>query len=1224
MTASVPVAYRIPRRIHTIRRSALGTTASLAIAIALLNPAPAEAQFAGTAGTSSGVTTGTLGTDTIQVTNSTATINWTANAGNDFLPDGTTQNFTSTSGLDDYTVLNTVTPSGTGPIYLNGTIASTIGGTLTKGGNIWIYSPGGIVIGATAVFDVGGLLLTSLTIANGWSADGDGFSASFSKEAGDGGTIQILAGADIQALQQNSYIALVAPRIEQGGTIRVDGSAALVAAEQLTMTMNQGLFDILVDSGGGTDDPNGIVHTGSTTGPTTGDNIYMVAVPKNLAMTMLLGGTIGFDATSATELNGQIVLSAGWAPYYEGSNLIFQAFSPSTKNANIDIGPGTYTSNVIAIATQNVSAIADTGTINLAGDIIFQSSFGEVRLEASDGNSILVGDFAGLYATDYQDDSGGTVIVEANSGGTIDIGGNLYVDTGVFAQNGGTAQGGDIDIVADGGTINVDGEMTLLANAGHAAAATTDSFADVSYGGSIDIGATNDGAINTGGMFLSANGAGQDGSGGASNTGGTGYGGNITINADLGGAINVDGNLWAQASGFGGNMQGTAILGGYGQGGNIYMSVGDGTIGITGNVNLYAEGFGGWIDGSGSGGTQTGGNGRGGYAYLYSSGPGTITVGGSTDVVANGYGGDGQAGGDGYGGTASIYAEDGTINLGSWNYVAAIGHGGDATFGFGGDGGFGLGGYASIEARANPIVELLVPPAGTITGGDAIVDASGSGGDGGAGNGDDIAAGAGGNGYGGASCSECSGGAFVTAQVDGAALDLGSVGVLSEGIGGAGGTGGGSQSDGAGGNGYGGTSWVGFVDPYATGALTGSMAFNTLEIRARGLGGDGGEGGDGEGGDATLDVDGNALTVDGFASVVANAQGGAASSGTGGSAYGGTALVNILDGGTLTADTLNIVALAFGGDGANGGSASGGSATLIMNDGTATFSEFSGPNLHTYAYGGNASTGTGGNAFGGQTVLDLNGTSSLTGQAIFATAHATGGSGVNGGDGNGGYVELGVWGNASVILNGNNVTNLSADGQGGAGTIAGVGGDGFGGEVNLFVGGDGASLSVADGSFDNDSLLLARGFGGVGGTGGDGFGGAIEISIGDAGGSLTLNGATRVIARGIGGDGIDNAAGTGGAGGDGYGGTVQLNTQPVLNEGATAELQIGDLVLIAGGDGGLGGNGLIGGAGGNGYGGEVYVDIGDVDAMFGDVLGQAIGSGGDGGNGSSGVGGDGG
>ena len=63
-----------------------------------------------------------------------------------------------------------------------------------------------------------------------------GFTAAFSKSAPSAGSIKILSGAQINA--RNSYLALVAPRIEQGGNLQVNGSAAYVAAEGATMTLN--------------------------------------------------------------------------------------------------------------------------------------------------------------------------------------------------------------------------------------------------------------------------------------------------------------------------------------------------------------------------------------------------------------------------------------------------------------------------------------------------------------------------------------------------------------------------------------------------------------------------------------------------------------------------------------------------------------------------------------------------------------------------------------------------------------------------------------------------------------------------------------------------------------------------------------------------------------------------------------------------------------------------
>src|SRR3546814_10904678 len=108
---------------------------------------------------------------------------------------------------------------------------------------------------------------------------------------------------------------MVAPRIVQNGAVTADGSTAYVAAEQADIRINGGLFDInvLVGAAGG----EAIVHGGSTGGPahvqddTDRNRIYMVAVPKNDAVTMLVSGQIGYDAAVAqVDPNGAVVLSA--------------------------------------------------------------------------------------------------------------------------------------------------------------------------------------------------------------------------------------------------------------------------------------------------------------------------------------------------------------------------------------------------------------------------------------------------------------------------------------------------------------------------------------------------------------------------------------------------------------------------------------------------------------------------------------------------------------------------------------------------------------------------------------------------------------------------------------------------------------------------------------------------------------------------------------------------
>jgi hypothetical protein len=201
----------------------------------------------------------------------------------------------------------------------------------------------------------------------------------------------------------------------------------------------------------------------------------MVAVPKNQALTMLLGGNVGFEpATIAGVENGEIVLSSGQSVNDSGSGI--ETSSSGTVDAGIAIGPGDYTSNLFGYAVGDISLTADTGPIDFAGN---------VTLDAH-----------------RQDGSGGDITLQA-AGNTIDI-------AGLFSAN-------------------VDGF--------HPDAATTDSFSGDGFGGNIDIYAFNEGVITTGGLQLSANGVGQDGSGGASATAGSGFGGNIFVNADSGGSI---------------------------------------------------------------------------------------------------------------------------------------------------------------------------------------------------------------------------------------------------------------------------------------------------------------------------------------------------------------------------------------------------------------------------------------------------------------------------------------------------------------------------------------------------------------------------------------------------------------------------------------------------------------------------------------------------------------
>ena len=310
------------------RRSALLVGAATAGIARFGTSAEAAAQA------SLGTPTGVAGTvsrstgansETISIQSPSAIINWApddvaAQGTIDFLPTGNVATFTNSVSNDNFVVLNRIIPVNPKRVVaLNGTVISQLqnSGNTAIGGTVAFYSPGGILIGAKAVIDVGGLLLT--TIDPALDAGNEFFVGNrydLSKSVDPASFITVEAGASIKALEQNSYVAMASPRILQQGNIQVNGAAAFVAAEAVALTINNGLFDIEVATGSSSA-LNTLIHEGTTGGPSStgaGDNhrLYMVAVPKNSAITALLSGSAGFDAAAdAAIVNGEIILSAG-------------------------------------------------------------------------------------------------------------------------------------------------------------------------------------------------------------------------------------------------------------------------------------------------------------------------------------------------------------------------------------------------------------------------------------------------------------------------------------------------------------------------------------------------------------------------------------------------------------------------------------------------------------------------------------------------------------------------------------------------------------------------------------------------------------------------------------------------------------------------------------------------------------------------------------------------
>ncbi|WP_336950660.1 histidine kinase [Sphingobium aromaticivastans] len=1220
----------------TPNRSALALLGGCASAIALgwSMPAAAQTAFQGNYSVvlgSASITRGT--TDTIAVNGSETVINWTptdtSGTGTiDFLPNGRTAQFTVnvSAPISDYTVLNRILPvDGNGLpvsriVALNGTVQSDLFGS--AGGKVWFYAPGGIIAGPTSVFNVGSLVLTSndidLSGPNGGSLYGPGGEIRFRGVAGSNAAVEVQAGAQINALAAGSYVALVAPRVVQAGAVSVDGSTAYVGAEAADITINGGLFDIAISAG--TTDANGVVHSGTTAPPAAGGSgnpqrVYMVAVPKNNALTMLLSGDVGYTAAAtATPVGSAIILSAGSDVGHDGfGNVVTAPNATATAEAGFSIGSGNWQFDLTGVATGGI-VVRPTVATHFIGNVTL----------SADQSIALQADQAGAITADKD------MTLNAGFGA---VGGRI--DLLAFGGSGSAATNGQIDVTG-GLTLNAIGN-------GEAGVSAPPPIGADASGGTINL-------IATGGLIragsLSANAMGYAGYG--SDRSGNATGGAITLSAltaagpsgTEGGTLRFGDTSLDASAGTAFQVSLPPVDGGHATGGTIAIT---GTSGAAiaggldlGSVDAIAQATAG-VASTGSAGDATGGNigvtissGTHQWASFFadvSAAPGYATEGGSYGVVIPGATGiDIDIGGTGkldILNSVSLYADSRAYGGGASGGVL---RGGRINVSAHDGGSFSIAQdlFASADASSYPAFAgstFLSPRTADVIGGTISIGASGgsfsaaglyASASGSAGDAPDVA----GSGSGGsvtlfASASGGQRGSFSLSDCVSYLCRVYADGRGAAGVDGSNGTG-------------------GSVLLYASDADFSAAADLSLHADGTGAGaasdGIAGRGGDGLGGGVTVESRlGAAGTADlAFGNLFLSAEGSSAPSidgmffngGDAGSGTGGTVNVNIL-GGKLTATLVDARAAGYGGAAAENcltcegggtspfqaGSGQGGSAGLLMSGGTATIATLT---LGAQGTGGEADgandplsvAALAGSGLGGGALLESRG-GSLQVTTLTIDASAAGGAGYSVFQADGADGGTGTGGNAALLMTAGGTGQVTVDGTA---IVRALGKGGIGAET----GADGAGSYRA-------------------GAGGFGLGGIADMTL--AGGRLSAP-SLLVSAEGIGGAGGNNGSdGAGGAAGDGMGGTARFS---YLNEGHAIDA----IVIKADGQGGQAGhsgfssfdiNGNptffygtgVGGAGGRGRGGSATMLV-DVDPVFADLTVSADGIGSMGGGGGTG------
>jgi filamentous hemagglutinin family protein len=460
--------FSLPPSYRKTLTSAIAVATMLAMPVANKARAQVNPAFNITTNNATNITQG--GTTTaFEITAPTAIITYDGTVAGtgavDFLPSGSTLRFENDPSLQsNYTVLNRILVTGEAgrQVAINGSVVAKLldinSQEIGNGGRVWFYTPGGLLIGGGATFDVGGLLLTTgdPTINGGTEINPNGAIALNTTGTTNG--VIISSGATLNVKGNKvptnsttpdgtfnpaaSYLAVVSPFVQQASNaVTVDGTAAYVTGEQVNLTINQGLFDISVPVGSN----DTVLHTGSTLwdsaaasdNPALPRRILLVSVPKTTAIELLVNqGRLGFNSSEAVSAsqaaNGTIILAAGHN--IVAGNVGGVAGGGGDAVATID--GGQFDGNTIVRARQFANVNGSSSGTDFAGDI-----------------TVKGGSQATVRAT--------------GSGQALTVGGNLVVDASVVANMADTSvTGGNAEIVADsGGSISIAGGVSVIADA---------------------------------------------------------------------------------------------------------------------------------------------------------------------------------------------------------------------------------------------------------------------------------------------------------------------------------------------------------------------------------------------------------------------------------------------------------------------------------------------------------------------------------------------------------------------------------------------------------------------------------------------------------------------------------------------------------------------------------------------------------------------------------------
>jgi filamentous hemagglutinin family protein len=253
---------------------------------------------------------------------------------------------------------------GSGSIALNrvqGPGASQINGSLTANGQVWLVNPNGVFFGAGSQINVGGLLATTADISNqDFLAGNYSFSSATGAAIANRGTIRAASGGSV---------VLFGSQVTNSGLIRADlGTVQLAAGKSFALDLTgDKLISFQVTAAvDQAPAPGGALISNTGTLGATGGRVLLTARAAKSVVDNVINTTGIVEATSASQVSGEIVLDGGTAGTVQVTGRLDASGQGASSNVQV-LGDKINVAGVTASSLKATGGAISLGSVKTAG-----------------------------------------------------------------------------------------------------------------------------------------------------------------------------------------------------------------------------------------------------------------------------------------------------------------------------------------------------------------------------------------------------------------------------------------------------------------------------------------------------------------------------------------------------------------------------------------------------------------------------------------------------------------------------------------------------------------------------------------------------------------------------------------------------------------------------------------------------------------------------------------